>query len=169
MKVVLLGLGATALAFCLHLLVWRIRIPHRQTRALLLIFVGVFVVCAGLVTLWLPARFLAPDDAWGLVHATLFFLAMLAAYIITYTAIEADSPTLVMVMRIRESGPDGLEREAFDRMLTDELLVLPRLRDMLRDGTAVVEHGHYRLTPKGLFMAKIFTLYRNLLGGNLGG
>lgn len=169
MNVALLGLGIVALAFGVHVLVWRIRLPRRQTKALLAIFLSALAVGLCLAAFWPPAQALAPDDIWGYAHVALFVVAVMAAYTITYTAVEADSPTLVMVMRIRAAGPGGLDRKAFEALLTDELLVLPRLRDMVRDGTATLEGGRYRLTAKGWRFARIFGVYRRLLGGEMGG
>lgn len=169
MNVVLLGLGIVALAFGVHILVWRIRLPRRQTKALLAIFLGALAVGLCLAAFWPSAHALAPDDIWGQAHVALFVLAVMGAYVITYTAVEADSPTLVMVMLIRAAGPEGLDRKVFAALLTDELLVLPRLRDMVRDGTAIMEGGRYRLTAKGRRFARIFGAYRRLLGGEMGG
>ena len=50
MKVLLWGIILFVLAFLLHLIIWKIRLPKRQIRMLLLIFFGVLIL--GIVNLW---------------------------------------------------------------------------------------------------------------------
>ncbi|MEW6386714.1 MAG: hypothetical protein AB1491_04270 [Thermodesulfobacteriota bacterium] len=173
MRVFIWSLAVTFLAFALHLLIWKIRLPHRQMGAIVRIFLGALAFSLGgaflaglVVPAWQPYL---PGTPWEYLHITLFVLVVLMAYLITYTALEADSPTVVMVAMIRSAGPGGLEREKFERALSDDLLVVPRCRDLLRDGLACLEGDRYRLTGKGRFLARLFSHYRRVLDLGLGG
>ena len=123
MNVLVWSIALLGLAFGLHLAVWRIRLPARQTRALLTVFFGVLV--AGLAALG-AAGVMAPRwapylPAWPaqLLHVGLFFVSVTLAYMITYSALEADSPSLVMIQAIADAGDDGLDERRFDQAMTD--------------------------------------------------
>ena len=99
----------------------------------------------------------------------MFYLSLLLAYMITYTALEADSPSLVMVMAISSAAPDGLDKTRFDQMMSDDTLIVPRIKDLVLDKMAYVDGEKYHLTPKGILMAQIFVFYRKLLAAPKGG
>lgn len=144
------------LAFTIHLIVWKIKIPRKQTTAILKIFYGILIV--GLVSLWFNY-----GNIFLILHIFIIYSALLAAYIITYTAIEVDSPSLVMILTISNAGDKGLKKDKLFTSLTDELLVIPRLRDLLRDNLAYLEYNKYKLTSNGQTFIKIFIFYRRLL------
>jgi hypothetical protein len=171
MTTLVLGLGLFLLALAAQLAVWRVRLPRRQTRAILAIFGAVLAAGLLAVRLWpgLCGPLDPPAGAAGLLHVALLYFSLLGSYVISYSALEADSPTLLMVRMIDRAGAEGIAREAFLQGMNDELLVLPRLADLLRDRMAVLAGGRYRLTAKGRFMARLFTTYRRLLGAGLGG
>ena len=161
-----------ALAFVLHLIVWRIRLPKRQTKVMLLMFFG--TLAAGMVFLWTNPSFEflgveAPAGGLEFFRIALMFTAFTLAYMITYSGLEADSPSLVMVLAIADAGPEGLSREIFFEQMTDDILVKPRVRDLLTDKMAVLDGETYRLTPKGVLLARIFVVYRSILGAGKGG
>lgn len=166
MSVLCWSLEILSIAFLLHLLIWKIHLPKHQTKALLLIFFGMLV--SGLLGLWgmkalLPLRMI-PTRFPEYLHIALFVTSFTLAYVITYSAIEADSPSLVMMLAIASAGPEGLPKARFEQLMTDDLLVLPRIRDLVRDGMLVMVDGTYRLTPKGKGFVRIFVVYRQILG-----
>ena len=159
--------------FGLHLLVWKVRLPRRQVKTLLyILFGGLAVSLASLVGAPLGFQALGvapPQGPAELLHVALLVTALILAYMITYTALEADSPSLVMTSRLVDAGPRGVLKEEFETFLNDDLLVLPRIRDLLTDQMAVLEDGRYRLTPKGRLMARIFMTHRAMMGLEKGG
>lgn len=166
MQVLFWGIVLFWAAFVVHVLVWRIHLPYRQTKTLLQIFF--ITLLAGLFILWktqhiLPIGMAAPEGVSDYLHISLFVIALTLAYMITYSALEADSPSLVMVLSIARAGKDGLPTEQFRQQMTDEILVLPRIRDLLRDKLVCMEGDIYKLTPKGIWFARIFILYRHVL------
>lgn len=175
MKVLTHGCLITVVSFVLHYVIWKIRIPERQIKGILSIFFGVLGVCILFEALllqysedpWLAETLLT--DLSERLHVILFVTAMTLAYMITYTAIEADSPSLVMITRISGGGAEGFDRNKFDDAMNDDLLVLPRINDLVLDKMAVVEQGRYRLTRKGRLFARIFIYYRRLLNAGIGG
>jgi hypothetical protein len=172
-KVLLFGSALFALAFLAHIILWKVRLPRRQIKAILQIFFGTLLL--GLVFLHYASPSFgllgqaAPEKLFEYMHICLYFVSLTLAYMITYTGIEADSPSLVMVMRIAGAGRDGLVREDFERAMSDELLVIPRVRDLVLDKMVRLEGDKYLLTPKGILFARIFIFYRALLNAPKGG
>lgn len=88
---------------------------------------------------------------------------------ITYSAIEADSPSLVMIRAVAKAGSGGLNKKEFEKTMNDDLLVIPRVRDLLNDKMAYIDGEKYRLTPKGFLFARLFVLSRKILNAPKGG
>jgi hypothetical protein len=112
--------------------------------------------------IWQTSR-LVPKAISDYLHIFLFFTSFTLAYLITYSALEADSPSLVLIMSIANAGTNGLPKEQFEQLVTDDVLILPRIRDLLRDKMISVEEGRYNLTSKGLVFVRIFIIYRQIL------
>jgi hypothetical protein len=173
MKVLFWGLSLSVGAFLIHLIVWRVHLPRRQTKVLLSIFAGVLIGVP--LCFFAAGQFLAgleplmPSGVSDWLRIVLFHVSVTLAYMITYSAIEADSPSLVMVMAIAKAGAEGMDAREFDATLNDDLLIKPRVEDLITDRMAYVEEGRYRLTGKGVLFANIFVHYRRLLKAPKGG
>lgn len=168
------GAGTFLAAFLLHMAVWRVRVPERQTKVLLLIMFSVLAAALAFLKagggrfageLGLPA----PETAGDFLHLALINISLVLSYMITYSAMEADSPSLVIVMAVEGAGPAGLEEDALRRCFNDDRMLKPRIRDLLLDKLVEMDAGVYRLTAKGRSFAAIFTAYRRLLGRGKGG
>ncbi|MBF0274123.1 MAG: hypothetical protein HQK84_02710 [Nitrospinae bacterium] len=161
------------IAFAVHLTVWKIRLPHRQTKVLLLIFfstllLGSFLFYLGnfpIVLFGLPF----PAEIFELIQVATLFTAVTLAYMITYSAVEADSPSLVITNMIRDSMPEGINKEVFEERMNDDLLIKPRLKDLIIDKIAIMKDERYVLTDKGKLMAGLFATYRSILKAKKGG
>jgi len=99
----------------------------------------------------------------------LYFVSLTLAYMITYSAIEVDSPSLLIIRKISKVGPIGLTRDQLEYEMNDSVLIEPRINDMLLDRMAELREERYRLTMKGILMAHLFTFYRNLMRVGKGG
>jgi hypothetical protein len=172
-KVLIWGMGIFFISLILHLIVWRISVPGRGMKVLLQIFFGtltttILFLCAGSA---ISAGFgsFAPDGVLGYVHVSIFFSALALAYTITYSAIEADSPSIGMIMKIAGSGADGLPEGEFEGALTDDVLIRPRIEDLINDELIFLDKDIYRLTAKGATFIHPFIMYRKLLNLQKGG
>lgn len=173
MLVFLYSLILFSMAFTLHLALWKIYLPKRQTKVLLQIFFGTLIV--GILFLTNISSFvsvsgnLVPQKTSEYLHICLFFISLTLSYMITYSALEADSPTLVMVMTIEKAGQEGLDKKEFEQKLSDDILVKPRIKDLVTDKMAYLDGEKYKLTSKGVLFARIFIFYRRLLNAPKGG
>lgn len=173
MAVVLLGPALFALAFLVHWSVWQIRRPQATGQVLILLLSGTVVGGAFLLGLGghvAPGlgRFL-PGDVGAWVQTVVFGLAISAAYVLTYPAVEVESPIMVIIDLIERAGPGGLERDELYRRLDDDFLVTPRIDDLVSEGLAVDDAKGFRLTDKGRSLGRIFIVWRKILGAEIGG
>ena len=155
------------LAFIIQLVLWKIRLPKRQTKVILQIFFTVLFM--GNLVLWnIPNdpvlwKITPPASLLEYIHISLFFISLTLAYMITYSAIEADSPSLVIMTAIANAEPNGLDKKCFDELMTDDKLVKPRIRDLLLNKMAEMDGDKYVLTPKGVLFARFFIIYRKTM------
>lgn len=163
MSVLIWAITLFVIAFLSHLLIWRFRRPRNPVRVLLLLFN--IVILAGAV--FLP-RFVYLDLP-QILHISVLFYSLFISYLLTYPAIEADSPSLVIVMRIYQAGKSGLSSEELEGAIGDELLVEPRIKDLVDAGLADFDGKIYRINSKGIIFVLPFVLYRDFLVLGKGG
>jgi hypothetical protein len=167
MRIAGLAFGLFLAALLLHWIVWRIRIPRRQTAALLAILLG--ALPAGLAAVVLaPGRF-GPLGLWEVWQISIFHVALSLAYIVAYSAIEGRSPSMALLVHVADARGKGRTRQDLDAVLQGENPVAERLEAMLRDGMVVAAGGSYRLTAKGWAWARTLGCFRRLLGMEKGG
>lgn len=172
MPVLIWGLTFFAAAFILHFSIWKVRIPFRQTNALIAIFFS--TLSLGLVLLFVSGNSIhlqnqfMPGSPFEYLHIALLSASLALAYIITYSALEVDSPSLSLILALNQAA-NGLTKEEISRIMTDQKLVIPRIKDLIRDKHITEERGLYRISKKGRNFILIFILYRNILGLGKGG
>ncbi len=168
MNVLFYGTGLIFIAFFIHLTIWKIRLPQNQTKALVQIFFGTMII--GFLILWKSSAYItilglpAPTTTYEYFQLSFFFVSLTTAYIATYSALEVDSPSLVMVMNIAKAGSNGLDKNTLEQEMSNDVLILPRLRDLVAGGMICLDRETYKLKPKGIFIARIFVAYRRLIG-----
>lgn len=166
MKVLILTPAIFILALAIHLAVWKLHLPKNQKRALLGIFLGIFFAALFGIRILSQFAVLAQISPQSLEYLQIFifYISLVLAYMVTFSAIEVDSPSLMIVENIASKGSAGLDKEELGRMMRDDLLVLPRIKDLVDDGIVYLESGKYKLAPKGVPIARLFIFYRNLMG-----
>lgn len=173
MTVLFYGSLLFGLGLVVHVVIWRVHLPKRQAKVIFLLFTG--FLCCGSYILWKYRQGLSilgfhpPSDLAQYLQFWIYYVSLTLAYMITYSAVEADSPSLIMIMRISEAGKEGLPKESLEREIDDSVLIKPRLKDLLVDKMAEVHDGRYRLRGKGILMARLFTFYRNMMRAGKGG
>jgi len=109
------------------------------------------------------------NNLFEIFQLLLLYSTISVAYILSYPAIEADSPTLIIIRAVFDSGAAGLDKFSLERIADNDLLILPRIKDMVYDRMVYIKDGKYRLMAKGLIMAKLFLFYRFIIKGEKGG
>lgn len=172
--VFVMGLLSFMVSFLVHLEVWRGIKPRRQIGLLAMIFVGgpgclfasLVIACQG----GPPAAGLAViRDPWQIVYAFIWHLALAAGYIMSYPAMQADAPSLTLLLAIAAKMPAGLDGRQIEALFSPDALIDARVDDLLSDGLVQrAADGQYAPTMKGRLFAAIFTGYRRLLGLPMG-
>jgi hypothetical protein len=163
-----LALFVLVIAFLIHIIMWRLALPKRQTAALLGIFFG--TLAAWLVASYFFAgTWFTAGTLWQAVHVTLFHAACTLAYAAAYSAIEHRSPSMALLTAVADSGAAGCTRDELLQALTDVHPVAVRLRAMEGDGMVVFRGGDYCLTRKGRAWACVFSFWQRLCSMPVGG
>jgi hypothetical protein len=169
MRVVLFGCGLFLATFLTHLVLWRIRVPRRAFRALLLLFLGA-LPAAYLLTAVLPAlAAVTPSSPWQWLHVALFHVPVSLGYIVTYSALEEDSPTLIILVFLEDAGAAGRSREDLYGLIGNDFVIGSRLEALLTSGLLTSVEGKYQLAAKGRSWARLFGAFRWLYCLNPGG
>lgn len=169
MNLSLYGILLFFAAFLLHLIIWKIHIPRKNpSLVLLIIFFAVFVLSV-IVSQRAPVIPFMPKDIFNQTLIFVFFISMTLAYIVSYSAIEINSPSLEIVLTITKAGPGGLDRERIERMFTEDKLIKRRINELVKIGLVYKNKDIYRLSAKGMLTADIFVWYRRILNTSKGG
>lgn len=165
MRLFLTGLLLLLLAFFVHIVAWRVRLPRRSIRALLCIFAATPLVVVPIYFAIEPAF----TDASDAVRILLFYVSCALVYVVLYSAIESKSPSLAIVSYLASCGSAGCVEADFAGHVTDDEGISTRIAAMTAVQMIVVSDGQCTLTPAGRRWAKLFefasTIFRLPLGG----
>lgn len=140
-----------------HLLVWKIRVPNRQLRALLIIFGAVLGA-------WLIYAMVVSVAFMDILYVAVFCVPVGLCYVITYSGIEADSPTLSLMHFIAQQGPAGCREEEVKEFLAGRPFIKRRLTALLQSGLIREQGGKYVVAGKGSAAFRFILGYRRLYG-----
>lgn len=163
--VLLAGFTLFAACLTLHVAIWRIWRPRSDLRALFVIFmiaptlVVVALLGASLLVPGGPVPSVLDAAAILLLHWALAF-----AYVLTYPAAQAQSPSLEIAYAVGQSMPRGLSREELLAHLDGETLVRSRVDDLVANRLIRAEGDRYVLTPSSIRLIRAFLGFRALLG-----
>ncbi len=157
MHLFLLTAAVFVLALIVHFILWRVRMPRHHTSALLIIFAVVFALAIPLLLGAAPGW---PDR----LRIALLYLAASLCYVITYSAIEGDSPTLSLMRLLAQKGDTGLPAAEVDHFLARRPFVKARLAALILSGRVREEGGRYRLAGPPSLPFQIILGFRKLYG-----
>lgn len=176
MIVLILTVATLLAAFLFHLLWWRVRVPVQQLKALLLIF-GAFFAAASLLVLlpWAssslivhPSSLASASGAWlGWLYFALFYWAAAFCYVITYSAMEGDSPTLSLTREFARRGAAGMSRDDIEKFFAQRPFIGARIAALVKDGVLVPEPAGYRLAPGNYLFFRLILGYRRVVFGKI--
>jgi hypothetical protein len=142
--------------------------PRRATRALLIFFPSALLAAFLLSRVLLHLDALAPKTVWEWLHVIEIHIALSLAYIVIYSALEQDSPSLTILKYLAEAGNGGRSRQDLHAMIGDEFID-SRLVALRNGGMLLCANSHYQLTLRGKRWAWLFARFRKLYGLPLGG
>lgn len=173
MRVLVAALLAFILLLVAQVVVWRIWRPAGHYQALSLLYLVVLAVSAGVFSILGPAlplsAWIVPASLRDCVDFVMLFTAGTLAYMVTYSAVQADSPSMAILLQIEAAGAEGLGRSEITAALNDQVLVLPRLQDLVIGKLVAVHRERYVISARGALLARIYVSYRALLKMQKGG
>jgi hypothetical protein len=165
MRLFLTGFLLLLLAFFVHIVAWRVRLPRRSIRALLCIFAATPLVVVPIYFAIEPAF----TDASDAVRILLFYVSCALVYVVLYSAIESRSPSLAIVSYVASRGSAGCAEADFADHVIDDEGISTRIAAMIAAKMIVVSNGQCTLTPAGRRWAKLFELASAIFRLPLGG
>src|ERR1700734_3892025 len=167
MRLFLAGLLLLLLAFFVHIVARRLRLPRRSIRALLCIFAATPLVVVPIYFAVEPSP--AFTDASDVFRILLFYGSCSLVYIVLYSAIESKSPSLAIVSYVASCGSAGCAEADFADRVVDDEGISTRIAAMKTSQMVVVSDGQCTLAPAGRRWAKLFEfasfIFRLPLGG----
>ena len=141
-----------------HILIWRLKRPKKDILALALIFMvfPAFIILAGALSSRLSAL-----NACAVI---LLDWALSAAYIQTYPAAQAVSPSLEIMVLAGRTGKQGISRLEMVSVFDDKKLVHARFEDLTGNRLVTEKPDGLSLTFPGKILARGFRAYRGFLG-----
>ncbi len=167
---ILVSTAATFLvAFVLHLVWWRIKVPVHQLKALLVIF-GLIYVATTLASCILRPTLFAVGEAGvilGWIYFSAFYWSAAFCYVITYSAMEGDSPTLSLTRELAKRGNRGMTRGEIEVFFAQRPFIGARIAALVKDGVLIPEEGGYRLAPGSYLFFRLILCYRRVFFGRI--
>lgn len=172
MSVLICGFALFGAVFLLHTAAWRIKKPANTIKTLVAIFCLVLTV--GMIMLIqlgciYPDALILPHDFINYIYIVIFFISLFISYLLSYPAIEADSPSLVIILHISRAGSKGISAAEIKELLKDNQLVEPRLKDLVDAKMVDLTGSVYKINKKGILFIHPFIAYRELLKLGKGG
>ena len=170
-SVPLIGILTFSICLCLHILIWRWWCPRRRVVVLLSLFIILpLLFIIGYIVLecleCLPSIMPFTLAEWSMIYLLHFALSF--AYILSYPAIEAVSPSLAISLMVGDSNPQGMLHEDLLHVFGDEIVLEPRIQDLIEAGLIIETNGYFTVTSRGITFVKCFILLRRLLGLPIG-
>lgn len=155
------------LAFMLHVLWWRIKFPVHTTNTLLLVFFAtpLFIYVVYIYLFPTLVLFTISD----IVRLILFYGSCALVYIILYSAIQQQSPTLAMVLYLYSKGKTGCDEDSLILYLSATNEIQKRFSLMEQGKWIFSLDETWYLTKKGLRAANFFEYSALVFGLKVGG
>ena len=153
-------------AWLVHLVLWRLRLPKAQLKALLVIFAVVWAIAALLVlTGFVGLGSLAAGWLVDFLYFCLIYWSAAFCYVITYSAMEGDSPTLSLTRHLHRRGEKGVSHEEVEEFFRQRPFVGARVKALVTDNIFMEESGGYRLASGKYLFFRLILGYRRIVFG----
>jgi hypothetical protein len=167
MNVMMVGFLLFAIAFLLHLIIWKIRIPDNPARTIVIIFV--LILAAGVLIL----RYTVLDNSMAgslallnfgeCLHVALIFMSFLSTYYFVYGTLVDESPSMFTILNVTKAGEKGLPEKALTELITDDLFIKPRMVYLVGERMVCLQEKKYRLNSKGKKFIGMIKFFQNLM------
>lgn len=163
----LLGTGAVfTLAFLFHIVLWRFWRPRSHTKGLLVIYFLAAVIFLALTSFGpMAGDYTGPDK----LAFVILYLGLVFFYIINYSAVEADSPTFSLIMKLYRAHPTGLTKDQIRGPKLEKPFLILRLEQLESLGKIEHRDSKYVLRKSAFGPLKLIAMYRKIILGQSSG
>lgn len=159
-----------AVVFVSHVIMWRIRLPEKPLKLLLYMFLISlaaallihFKIENSLIKRGLP-HLDGPADYLAVI---VLYLPIALAYIIGYTTLQVDSPTLSLIWEMHRCGNKGMSAGDIARFCDERPFVRDRLDALLEQGVVIRRDDRLFAANRLLPMFRVVLSYRSLYHGH---
>lgn len=99
------------------------------------------------------------------LNVALAVVAFALAYVVTYSALEADSPTLSLVRHVASAGSRGVGEEALRDFMAARPFVGARLSALVEEGIVHEKDGRIHLSEHSYTLFRMVLLHREKILG----
>jgi hypothetical protein len=160
MYVLLLSTILFAVAFAIHVAIWRTRVPIHQ--AMTLVIISVTVMAVGVAVAATEVQSDLPPGR--LVLSVMLYCSLILVYLVLFSAVESESPTLTMIELVSRAKKTGVKRETLLAAAAQGSFAATRLHQLLESGLAIKHHDRILPGRRGRFFVDFVLAYRRLLG-----
>jgi hypothetical protein len=161
MEITLAAFFTLLVAWLLHLALWRVRLPKAQLKTLLIIFFFVWAVVVVALCLGETTFF----GVLGFLYFSLIYWSAAFCYVITYSAMEGDSPTLSLTRHLHRKGAAGISHEEVEEFFRQRPFVGARVKALVTDNIFMEESTGYRLASGRYLFFRLILGYRRVVFG----
>ncbi len=166
MEILVSGIVVFIASIFIHILIWRVRSPGQRGLTLFFIFFILPLIIWLFYSVFAFMGVLPMGYGPGLIEGAAILLlhySLSAAYIMTYPAVEALSPTLVIALFMGESSTATAHEELI-RLFPEESILTPRIMDLARAKLVRLDNETLSLTFRGRVLIQFFILFRAFIG-----
>ena len=146
-------------AWLLHFVIWKVRLPHYEFQAKALLVIFSVVLCA-----WLASPFARATPMLVVLNVVASYIPLMLGYIVLYTVVHVDSPTLALMRFIAESGSQGRSSKEVAAFFAARPFVKARLATLANPGMIRERDGRWVVAGKGSLPFRFILSYRKLYG-----
>ena len=101
----------------------------------------------------------------GFLYFCLIYWSAALCYVITYSAMEGDSPTLSLTRHLHGKGAEGISHEEIEEFFRQRPFVGARVKALVTDNIFMEESGGYRLASGKYLFFRVILGYRRVVFG----
>jgi len=166
--IIAIGVVTTLAGLVVHIVWWRIKRPADDVLALAVVMGILPLILTFVASCLLPASpgissVSVLDRVVQLGALSIMHLFIALVYMSCYTAAQAASPTVLMVLMAKNS-PHGITKEEIEKHLTDDLVCGNLVQAAIHERFVIETHGVLTMGHRGKLLRRMGRTARKLVG-----
>lgn len=159
LEILFSGIALFSFALFIHVCLWRKGLPKKQILSFFFVFLSPALFYA------LMSVLSSHKMPWvDFIAVMLLYVSLSVAYVQTYPAVQALSPSLRILLFVGDAASRGLSEEELLVRFNRKQLLEDRIQDLIKGGFVRESTGQLEITPKGSLLLFPGLFLRKLLG-----